>query len=106
MRWLRYALWPAGLAFGVAAEWIGQPQLIVFDAATGFALLFLGLASWSRRPGSRAGPIMSAAGFAWFLGSLWAALVRWYCLRMTSPCALSRSASLLICSGGAGLERR
>lgn len=75
MRWLRCALWPAGFAFGVAAEWIGQPQLIVFDAATGFALLFLGLASWSRRPGSRAGPIMSAAGFAWFLGTLWAPAV-------------------------------
>src|SRR6516162_6507968 len=71
MRWLRYALWPAGLAFGVAAERIGQPYRIIFDAATGFALLFLGLVAWSRRPGSRAGPIMSAAGFAWFLGTLW-----------------------------------
>src|SRR5215472_12440603 len=71
MRWLRYALWPAGFAFGVAAEWIGQPQLSVFDAATGFALVFLGLVAWSRRPGSRAGPIMSAAGFVWFLGTLW-----------------------------------
>jgi len=75
VRWLRYALWPAGLAFGVAAERIGQPYRIIFDAATGFALLFLGLVSWSRRPGSRAGPIMSAAGFAWFLGTLWAPAV-------------------------------
>src|SRR5215472_6681634 len=75
MRWLRYALWPAGFAFGVAAEWIGQPQLMAVDAATGFALLFLGLVSWSRRPGSRAGPIMSAAGLAWFLGTLWAPAV-------------------------------
>jgi len=54
MRWLRYALWPAGLAFGVAAEWIGQPQFIAFDAAGGFALLFGGLVIWSRRPRSRA----------------------------------------------------
>jgi len=46
MRWLRCALWPAGLAFGVAAEWIGQPQFITFDAAAGFALLFLGLVTW------------------------------------------------------------
>ena len=53
MRWLRYALCPAGLAFGVAAEWIGQPQFIAFDAAAGFALLFLGLVTWSRRPSSR-----------------------------------------------------
>jgi signal transduction histidine kinase len=71
MRWLRFALWPAGLTFGVAAEWIGRPPLIALDAATGFALLFLGLVAWSRRPGSRAGAIMSAAGFAWFLGTLW-----------------------------------
>src|SRR6266550_4111894 len=71
MRWLRYALWPAGLAFGVAAEWVGRPDLIALDAAAGFALVFLGLVAWSRRPGSRVGPIMSAAGFAWFLGTLW-----------------------------------
>ena len=75
MRWLRCALWPAGLGFGVAAEWIGQPQFIAFDAAAGFALLFGGLVAWSRRPGSRAGPIMSAAGIAWFLGTLWAPAV-------------------------------
>ncbi len=78
MRRLRCALWPAGLAFGVAAEWVGRPQLIVLDAATGFALLFLGLVAWSRRPGSRAGAIMSAAGFAWFLGTLWAPAVFWH----------------------------
>src|SRR6201985_2815268 len=75
MRWLRFALWPAGLAFGVAAEWVGRPELIALDAAAGFALVFLGLVSWSRRPGSRAGPIMSAAGLAWFLGTLWAPAV-------------------------------
>jgi len=75
MRWLRYALWPAGLAFGVAAEWAGQPELIALDAAAGFALVFLGLVVWSRRPGSSAGPIMSATGFAWFLGTLWAPAV-------------------------------
>ena len=49
MRWLRCALWPAGLAFGVAAEWIGQLQFIAFDAAVGFALLFGGLVVWSRQ---------------------------------------------------------
>src|SRR2546422_134817 len=68
---LRYALWPAGLALGVAAEWIGEPEFTVLDAAAGFALVFLGLAAWSRRPGSGVGPIMAAAGFAWFLGTIW-----------------------------------
>ncbi len=78
MRQLRYALWPAGLAFGLAAEWVGQPQLVAFDAVAGFALLFLGLMAWSRRPGNRAGAIMAAAGFAWFLGTLWAPAVFWH----------------------------
>jgi signal transduction histidine kinase len=71
MRRLRLALWPAGLVIGAAAEWIGRPSLIVFDAVAGFALLLLGLVSWSRRPGSWAGGIMSAAGFTWFLAALW-----------------------------------
>jgi signal transduction histidine kinase len=75
MRWLRYAMWPAGLAFAVASEWLGQPELNALDAAAGLALVVLGLVVWSRRPGSRTGPIMSAAGFAWFLGTLWAPAV-------------------------------
>jgi signal transduction histidine kinase len=78
MRRLRYALWPAGFAFGLAAEWIGRPQLIAFDAAAGFALLFLGLMTWARRPSSKAGAIMAAAGFAWFLGTLWPPAVFWH----------------------------
>jgi signal transduction histidine kinase len=78
MRRLRCALWPAGFAFGLAAEWIGRPQLIAFDAAAGFALLFLGLMTWARRPSNKAGAIMAAAGFAWFLGTLWPPAVFWH----------------------------
>jgi signal transduction histidine kinase len=78
MRRLRFVLCPAGLAFGLAAEWIGRPPLVVFDAAAGFALLFLGLVAWSRQPGSGAGVIMSAAGLAWFLGTLWAPALFWH----------------------------
>jgi signal transduction histidine kinase len=75
MRRLRHALWPAGVAFGVAAEWVGRPDFIVLDAGAGFALLLLGLTAWSRRPASGVGPVMAAAGFAWFLGTLWAPAV-------------------------------
>src|SRR5215831_7000603 len=78
MRRLRYALWPVGLAFGVAAEWVSRPQFMVLDAATGSALLFLGLVAWSRRPASRVGAIMAAAGFTWFLGTLWAPALFWH----------------------------
>jgi hypothetical protein len=75
MRRLRYALWPAGLALGVAAEWIGRSEFIVLDAAAGFALVFLGLAGWSRRRASAVGPIMTVGGLAWFLGTLWSPAV-------------------------------
>jgi signal transduction histidine kinase len=75
MRRLRYALWPSGLVFGVVAERFGQPELIVLDGAAGFALLFFGLVAWSSRPETRVGPIMVGAGFAWFLGTLWAPAV-------------------------------
>jgi hypothetical protein len=68
---LRLALWPVGVAVGLAAEWFGQPELFVLDAAAGFALVLFGLAAWSQRPRSGVGPIMAAAGFAWFLGTFW-----------------------------------
>jgi signal transduction histidine kinase len=75
MRLLRFALWPFGVAFGVAAVWIGSPELAGLDATAGFAPLCLGLVAWSRRPGYRAGPIMACGGFAWFLGTLWSPAV-------------------------------
>jgi signal transduction histidine kinase len=75
MRRLRHALWATGLVFGVAVEWVGRPEFIGLDAAVGFALLFLGLVAWSFRPGTRVGPIMTGAGFAWFLGTVWAPAV-------------------------------
>jgi signal transduction histidine kinase len=70
MRILRFALWPAAFAFGIAAELGGQPPLPALDAATGFALLGLGLLAWSRRPRFAIGWILAAAGTAWFLGTL------------------------------------
>jgi signal transduction histidine kinase len=72
VRNLRRALWPAGLALGVAAEWVayeGELALTVADGLVGFALIGCGLVAWERRPASGAGPIMAAAGFAWFLGT-------------------------------------
>jgi signal transduction histidine kinase len=51
---------------------------MVLDAAAGFALVFLGVVAWSRRPDSRAGAIMAAAGFTWFLGTLWAPALFWH----------------------------
>jgi signal transduction histidine kinase len=69
MRPLRLALWPATIALGVVAEWVGRPEAIALDAAAGFALCGFGLLAWTHRPDSRAGPIMAAGGVAWFVGT-------------------------------------
>jgi signal transduction histidine kinase len=71
VRGLRYALWPTGLALGVASEWLVRPQLVGLDAAAGFALLVLGLVGWSRRSAGSVGPVLAAGGIAWFAGTLW-----------------------------------
>ena len=73
MRWFRLLLWPAGAAFGIAAEWIffgwGDPRHWVPALVTGWTLIACGLVAWSRRPDSRSGALMTAAGFSWFLGN-------------------------------------
>jgi signal transduction histidine kinase len=75
VRRFSYMLWPTGLAFGLVAEWVGGPELVVFDALAGFALLLLGLLAWSRRSDCTVGLLMAGAGFAWFLGTMWSPAV-------------------------------
>ena len=73
MRWLRLALWPAGLILGIAAEWgawTNDPGGVALDLAVGLLLIGLGLVAWQRRGSSAVGPLMAASGFAWFLGNL------------------------------------
>jgi signal transduction histidine kinase len=72
VRRLRLALWPAGLALGVAAEWAaydGDAALTAADGLVGVGLIAVGLLTWGRRPESGVGPIATAAGFAWFAGT-------------------------------------
>jgi len=63
-------LWPAAAVVGLAAEWRlygwADPGGWVPDLLAGWALIGCGLAGWSRRPQSRAGALLAAAGFAWF----------------------------------------
>jgi signal transduction histidine kinase len=77
VRWLRGALVPAGLVSGVATEWVssGRGGLVeaVGDLAVGWVLLGCGLVGWDRRRRSLVGPLLAAAGVAWFLGSVWTA---------------------------------
>jgi signal transduction histidine kinase len=73
MRLFRFALWPAGAAFGILAEQVyfgwGDARHWIPDLVTGWSLIASGLVGWSRRPESRSGPLMAATGFAWFAGN-------------------------------------
>ena len=73
---------PAAVALGVAAEWTvlyrgpleeavtaQAVRLAVADFVVGLALVVCGVAAWFWRSGSRIGPLLVAAGFAWFLGT-------------------------------------
>ena len=81
-RWLRVALVPAGLVLGIAAEWVsygsGELDMAVGDLAVGWVLLGCGLVGWDRRGRSLVGPLLAAAGVAWFLGSFWTAALYLY----------------------------
>jgi signal transduction histidine kinase len=63
-------LWPAAAAVGIAAESIafdwGEPRDWLPDLLAGWTLVACGLIALSRRPVSRSGALMAAAGFAWF----------------------------------------
>jgi signal transduction histidine kinase len=83
------AVWPlalAGVALGLAtllvaadARWFrpddGWAWAQALGLAAGWALIGCGVYAWRRRPGNRTGPLVMAAGFAWFAPSLigWAA---------------------------------
>ena len=72
-RGIRLAVGVGALVFGVLAEWVGGPwpnPSALADLAAGWALMGSGLIAWSRRPGSRVGPLIVISGFAWFLGTL------------------------------------
>jgi signal transduction histidine kinase len=71
MRQLRVVLWPIGLVFGLAAE-AADPAggwLTAADLAVGLALIGFGLIASERQAESRIGVLLTASGFAWFLGN-------------------------------------
>jgi signal transduction histidine kinase len=75
---LRLALWPAGLALGAFSLAIARDEPAFSFAGSslegavallgaGWALLTCGLLFWVRRPANAVGPLLAAAGCAWFL---------------------------------------
>ena len=71
--WL--VLWVAGLAFAASSELLGRPELPALDGATGAVLLCGGLVLSFDRDRRRLAWLLSAAGLAWSLGTLWAPAV-------------------------------
>src|SRR5437870_13747829 len=73
MRRLGLILWPAGIALGLAAEQVGfgwnAPGHWIPDLVVGWTLIGCGLVAAERRPKSRTGALLTAAGFTWFLGN-------------------------------------
>src|SRR5262245_14765795 len=59
---LRVARDHPGYGFAGSSDAAGVALL-----AAGWGLIGCGLASWARRPASRFGPLLTAAGFAWFV---------------------------------------
>jgi signal transduction histidine kinase len=75
---LRLTLWPVGLALGAFSLAIARDEPAYSFAGSslggavallgvGWALLACGLVFWGRHPGNALGPLLAAAGCAWFL---------------------------------------
>ena len=65
--------WPAGVALGLAAEWVAfrwdAPSSWLPDLAVGWTFIACGLAAKTLRPDNNGGTLMAATGFTWFLGN-------------------------------------
>jgi hypothetical protein len=86
MKRIGLLLWPAGVAVGVLAEWVGfgwgDPRRWMPDLAVGWTFIACGLVAMRRRPESGSGGLLAATGFTWFLGNFAAigvAVLAWVC---------------------------
>src|SRR5262245_57561950 len=72
MRPTALALVLAGITAGLAAEWAGDLEGAdaAADLGVGLVLVACGAVAWNWHPESRVGMLMSAAGFSWFLGTV------------------------------------
>jgi signal transduction histidine kinase len=71
-RWLRLALWPAGIAAGIGAHHgLDSPDASpALYLVVGWSFIASGLIGWARRPENRIGVFMVAVGFLWFAPEL------------------------------------
>src|SRR4051794_5492256 len=125
---LRRALWGiglAGVAVGVMAIFVAaasdhDPEkvpIMILGPFVGWSFIGVGLFAWWRRPDNRVGALMTAVGFAWFLGALpdanastvytvgnlvsalWAAVIVHMLLAFPSGRLQGRSARALVAGG-------
>jgi signal transduction histidine kinase len=70
---IRVLLWSAAVGVGLTAESMfygfRNPTRWLPDLVAGWTLIGCGLVGWRRRPESRVGVLLLAAGFCWFLGN-------------------------------------
>ena len=89
-RRVRWLLALAIVPLGLVAERVGYPpsasDRASLDLVVGWLLAGYGLVIWARRPDSRTGPILLAAGYVWFLGNF-AALPRGPIATLADACA-------------------
>jgi signal transduction histidine kinase len=65
----------AGVALVIAAarSWNPgiDPRIVIADLAVGFVFIGGGIAAWTFRPTSGAGPLLIMVGASWFAGTIW-----------------------------------
>lgn len=83
-RVVRLASWPLGLTVGLLTLKIPtvDPRTMTMELVAGWAVVTVGLVSWTRRPGSRFGALLTVAGLLWFVGE-------WNDPRVGSPTAFT-----------------
>lgn len=65
----------AGIALGLAAAGSWNPgidaRIVAADLAVGWVFIGGGIAAWTLRPSSAAGPLLIVVGVSWFAGTIW-----------------------------------
>src|SRR5215210_1998211 len=74
MRWPGHLVWLAATAVALGAEWLALPGMTggaaAADLVAGATILCAGVVGWRFRSDSLIGPLVAAAGAAWFAGTL------------------------------------
>jgi signal transduction histidine kinase len=97
-RWALLLVAAAGIIVGLVAEAVyfglADPARWIPDLTVGWTCIGSGSLATSRRPGSRTGPLITAAGFTWFIGNFSAVPVAPLAIAATQLTLLHRAVLL------------